>query len=65
MSSEMEHEITSFVCYIKNGDSVSGEKRMKYFEEHGEFKPTGIEFDAANNRHVITVDFSGARPASH
>lgn len=64
MSRELEHEITSFVCYIKNGDSIKADKRMQFFNEHSEFKPTSIEFDTANNQHVVTMNFSGAQPAS-
>lgn len=64
MSSDLEHEITSFVCYIKNGDTVSADKRVQFFIEHAEFKPTSLEYDAVNEQHVITVDFSGAQPAS-
>lgn len=64
MTRELEHEITSFVCYIKNGDSVPIDKRMKFFTDHSEFKPMSIEFDAENNQHVVTVDFSAVKEAS-
>lgn len=60
MARELEHEITSFVCHIKNGDSLSVDKRVKFFNDHSEFKPLSVEFDAANNQHEVTVDFSGA-----
>lgn len=58
MTSGLEHEITSIVCFIKNGKSISDEKRVKYFNDQPEFKPLGIEYDQKTHQHVVTVDFS-------
>lgn len=63
MPRELEHEITSFVCYIKNGDTVSDDKRVQFFNDHAEFTPTSIEYDPEIKKHVITVEFSAPAPA--
>lgn len=55
MTSDLNHEILSFVCRIKNGDSVTPDVLANQIKNSPEFMPTSIEYDG--NVHVITVDF--------
>lgn len=64
MSSGLLHEITSIICDIKNGKSVSSENRWQFFDAHPEFTPLDIEYDAGDKCHLITVDFSGTEEAN-
>lgn len=55
MTSKLDHEIVSFVCLIKNGDSIPVDQRIKMINANPEFTPTSIEYDG--DVHVIEMSF--------
>lgn len=55
MTSDLSHGITSFVCRITNGDSVTPQVRVEKIDHEPQFVPQSIKYDG--DIHLIKIEF--------